>query len=317
MLSRVAESLYWIGRYLERSENVTRLLMVTTEMAVEIEGLNDELAQVQWDELLASVGAEKGAPAQFSPESGLALPYLNWLLLDEANPVSVRESLSHARENARSVREALTREVFLDLNEGHRELDRLRESLPSNQASALDEVSRTHRAIRTILGSIEHTLSRDEGWHFMKLGEAFERTQRTLWVLGTRLPGLQELDRTDLPLLYGLWRGLLRSTASLENYRAKEGAMLAPKSVLNFLLFEPTAPRSVYCGVARIANYLEMLPEVGAAVEARRVVGRLEARLRYDSEEIIAKQGAASFCLVASQELALAHEAVSRGFFRG
>ena len=211
MLSRVAESLYWIGRYLERSENVTRLLMVTTEMAVEIEGLNDELAQVQWDELLASVGAEKGAPAQFSPESGLALPYLNWLLLDEANPVSVRESLSHARENARNVREALTREVFLDLNEGHRELDRLRESLPSNQASALDEVSRTHRAIRTILGSIEHTLSRDEGWHFMKLGEAFERTQRTLWVLGTRLPGLQELDRTDLPLLYGLWRGLLRS----------------------------------------------------------------------------------------------------------
>ena len=70
MLSRVAESLYWIGRYLERAENVTRLLLVTTEVAVEIEGLDDALAQSQWDELLAAVGADTGPPLRFSPDSG-------------------------------------------------------------------------------------------------------------------------------------------------------------------------------------------------------------------------------------------------------
>lgn len=317
MLSRVAESLYWIGRYLERAENVTRLLMVTTEVAVEIEGLDDALAQSQWDELLAAVGADTGPPLRFSPDSGLALPYVRWLLLDESNPVSVRESLAHARENAWSVREALTREVFLDLNEGHRELDRLRDEFPSDQVPALHEVGRTHRAIRTILGSIEHTLSRDEGWNFMKLGEAFERTQRTLWVLGTRLPGLNTLAPRDLPLFYGLWRALLRSMASLENYRAMQGAGLDPDSVLRFLLFEPTAPRSVRCGVLRIVQYLERLPEVGAASEARQVIGRLDAHLRYDADEILAEQRAVDFCANVSRRLATAHDAVNRGFFRG
>ena len=109
MLSRVAESLYWIGRYLERAENVNRLLLVTTEVAVEIEGLDDSLAQAQWDELLVAVGSNPDPGLMFSPELGLALPYLKWLLLDDENPVSVRKSLGLARENARGAREAITR----------------------------------------------------------------------------------------------------------------------------------------------------------------------------------------------------------------
>jgi len=316
VLSRVAESLYWIGRYLERAENVTRLLMVTTEVAVEIEGLDDALAQSQWDELLAAVGADGGPPLQFSQESGLALPYVRWLLLDEGNPVSVRKSLAHARENAWTVREALTLEVFLDLNESHRELDRLRDEVPGDLVRALDDVGRTHRAIRTILGAIEHTLSRDEGWNFMKIGEAFERTQRTLWVLGTRLPGLQSLGSGDLPLFYGLWRALLRSTASLENYRTLHGAHLDPETVLRFLLFEPTAPRSVRCGVLRIGQYLARLPSGTDSDEARRIVGRLDASLRYDEDEILVGQGAVAFCAETSRVIAAAHDAVGRGFFR-
>ena len=316
MLSRVAESLYWIGRYLERAENVTRLLMVTTEVAVEIEGLDDALAQAQWDELLAAVGADGGPPIRFSQEDGLSLPYVRWLLLDEGNPVSVRKSLAHARENARSVREALTLEVFLDLNESHRELDRLRDEVPGDPVRALDDVGRTHRAIRTILGSIEHTLSRDEGWSFMKLGEAFERTQRTLWVLGTRLPGLEKLGSGDLPVYYGLWRALLRAPASLENYRTLHGAHLDPATVLRFLLFEPSAPRSVRCGVLRIATYLDRLPGGVDSDEARRIVGRLDARLRYDAEEILNAKGAVEFCAATSRSIAEAHDAVGRGFFR-
>jgi uncharacterized alpha-E superfamily protein len=316
MLSRVAESLYWIGRYLERAENVTRLLMVTTEVAVEIEGLDDALAQSQWDELLAAVGADGGPPLRFSQETGLALPYVRWLLLDESNPVSVRRSLAQARENGRTVREALTLEVFLDLNESHRELDGLNDEVLGDPVRALDEVGRTHRAIRTILGAIEQTLSRDEGWNFMKLGEAFERTQRTLWVLGTRLPGLESLGARDLPLFYGLWRALLRSMASIENYRALHGAHLDPDSVLRFLLFEPTAPRSVRCGISRIGQYLQRLPSGADSEDARRIVGRLDASLRYDADEILANGNAVSFCTDTSQTIAKAHDAVARGLFR-
>jgi uncharacterized alpha-E superfamily protein len=237
-------------------------------------------------------------------------------LLDEDNPVSVRNSLAHARENSRSAREALTLEVFLDLNESHRELDRLHDDVPGDPVRALDEVRHTHRAIRTILGAIEHTLSRDQGWTFLKLGEAFERTQRTLWVLGTRLPGLEKLADRDLPIFYGLWRALLRSMASLENYRNLQGANLDPDSVLRFLLFEPTAPRSVRCGVVRIGQYLERLPAGPDSDEARKIVGRLDARLRYDADEILDEQGAVTFCAATSLTIASAHEAVGRGFFR-
>ncbi|MFP8873004.1 MAG: alpha-E domain-containing protein, partial [Myxococcota bacterium] len=98
---------------------------------------------------------------------------------------------------------------------------------------------------------------------------------------------------------------------------AMQGAGLDPDSVLRFLLFEPTAPRSVRCGVLRIAQYLERLPAVGAATEARRVIGRLEAHLHYDADEILAKQRAVDFCANVSRQLATAHDAVNRGFFRG
>ena len=96
MLSRVAHSLYWIGRYLERAENLSRLLLVTSEVSVEIEGLDDKLAQCQWDELLASVSSAGDPGLDFSRESGLLLPYFQWLFLDEANPISVRASKESA-----------------------------------------------------------------------------------------------------------------------------------------------------------------------------------------------------------------------------
>jgi uncharacterized alpha-E superfamily protein len=315
MLSRVASSLYWIGRYLERAENVSRLLLVTSELSVEIEGLDDALAQAQWDELLEAVSGPPGTGLDFSRETGLALPYLRMLLLDDANPVSVRHSLGRARENARSIREALTREVFEDLNESHRELERLRRRGLRDPAAAHDEVARTHRSILTALGSIEHTLSRDQGWTFMKLGEAIERTQRTLMVLQAKLPRLAARGESrDLPLLYARWRGLLRSVASLENYRARHGGDLQPQRVVRFLLLEPTAPRSMLCGVSRICGYLERLPRNPGIGEAERVVGRLRAALLYDAAAILEKD-VAGFCAESVQQLAVAHETIVRQYF--
>jgi len=307
-----------MGRYVERAENVSRLLTVTTELAVELEGLDDALAQAQWDELLAAVGSSPEQALEFSPEAGLALPYVRWLLLDEQNPMSVRHSLARARDNARSVREALTREVFLDLNEAFRNLERLGRRLPRDPVRAATEVSGTHRDVRRVLGSMELTLSRDLGWTFLKMGEAIERAQRTLTVLGTRLPTLGTVpDAGALPLFYARWRALLRSLASLENYRSARGASLEPASVLRFLLFEPSAPRSVACGTARLAAYLERLPRADASSAARRIVGRMDAALRYDGEERLEKEGPVWLCEQLGQQLAAAHDEIARVYFRG
>ncbi len=220
-----------------------------------------------------------------------------------------------ARENARAIREALTREVFQYLNEAWRDLQGHGRRRPRDPAAALDVVNRTHEALLTTLGAIEHTLSRDQGWTFMKLGEAHERTLRTALVLRAKLPGLtMEEGKAALPLVYARWRGLLRSVASLENYRRAYGAALEPDHVVRFLLFDPVSPRSVRCGVRRMKSYLDQLPGGAQVSRADRILGRLAAKLEYDDEQILATD-VLPFLDRVTVSLAETHEAVERQYF--
>jgi len=121
----------------------------------------------------------------------------------------------------------------------------------------------------------------------------------------------------DVPLYYARWRALLRSLASLENYRSVHGASLEPSAVIRFLLFQLSSPRSVACGVSRLAGYLERLPRPDASEAARRIVGRMNATLVYDGEDRLAKEGAVWLCEQFNLQLAAAHEEIARVYFRG
>src|SRR2546428_82227 len=122
MLSRVADSLYWMGRYLERAENIARLLLVTEDFSTETQGFAEDLAQGIWKDLLAIFPAAQMTRAA-SPFAPLAVPYLHGFFLDAGNPYSIHFSVRKARENARSVREALTLEAFLAINETYHALE--------------------------------------------------------------------------------------------------------------------------------------------------------------------------------------------------
>jgi uncharacterized alpha-E superfamily protein len=315
MLSRVADSLYWIGCYVERAENVVRLLSVTSELTSEIEGFDELLAQSQWDELIAALPGTHPPTADFSLKAGLSLPYVQSLLLDVTNPMSVHHSLQKARDNARSVREAITREVFMSLNEVFRELGEARRKRLRDPAVGYDLVVRIHRAIIATLGAMENTMSRDEGWTFMKLGEAVERTLRTLFVLRAKLPALQPgTESSDVPLYYARWRTLLRSLASLENYRRDHGAGLEPDLVIRFLLFNQYTPRSVRRGIARMKQYLDILPATAEVTNSDRAVGKLLATITYDDEEIMRKEVPEAFCDRMIGGLLEAHDAILRQY---
>jgi hypothetical protein len=127
------------------------------------------------------------------------------------------------------VREALTLEVFLALNEAFRALEAYeRKGMPDLPAFR-DALSATHKGIFTVVGAIDHTSTRDEGWRFLKLGESLERSYRSALVLHTKLPALLAAEaRGDAPLYYTQWRTLLRGLSSLENYRRVYGARLEP-----------------------------------------------------------------------------------------
>jgi uncharacterized alpha-E superfamily protein len=311
LLSRVANSLYWMGRYLERAENANRHLLVTSEFAVELEGINEEIASQEWLSLLASMTASKDGKVPESEEE--TLRYMASFLVDKDNPLSVLSSLGKARDNARSVGEIITFEITYNLNEAYRELGSVSKRSMRDPSYVQEALTQTHNSILTTLGAVEHTLTRGEGWNYMKLGEAIERTQRTLYVLRTRLPNLLSWgEHEDAPLYFASWRSLLRSLASLENYRQEQGPSFNADQVVRFLLFHGSTPRAVYCGVRRMLGYIRGMSDSGPGIrESRRLLGKLGAQLEFDQEEIMRPDGTLQFFDRALLSLNGVHDAIS------
>lgn len=274
MLSRVANALYWMGRYLERAENLTRCLLVTEELATEIRAFNDKLAGAEWNDV--------GVIFPGDVEGHTDVEHLRGFFTATGNPYSVLFSLGRARDNARAVREALSLEVFVTLNETYRTLEARAAGGLADQADVRDALSATHTGLMSIVGAVEHTLSRDQGWLFLKLGESLERVYRTAAVMRAKLPGLlTPPPDTEIPLYYSQWRSLLRSLSSLENYRKLHGAHLEANAVVEFLLFDPHAPRSISFGAAAVKGYLEEISDTRDVSAPGRIIGRLHARLSY------------------------------------
>ena len=315
MLSRVADALYWMGRYLERSENITRLLLVTEDFSSETQGLAEQVAHSAWKDLLAICPSAQVAPptSAFAPASQA---YLTGFFLDPGNHYSVHYSLRRARENARSVREALTVEVFLALNETFRSLETYARRGLSDPPSLRDALSTTHKGLFTIGGAIEHTFTRDQGWLFLQLGTSLERIYRAALILRAKLPGLAAAEpRADGALYYTQWRTLLRALGSLENYRRSYGARLEPELVVPFLLLDPHSPRSLRYGMEAVKGYLERIAGGGEATTALRLVGRLHADLCYQDERLAAAGADAAFLDRVVDTVAQAHDAVTQQYF--
>ena len=316
ILSRVADGLYWMGRYLERAENAARLLMVSEELSTEVLGLDENLARGEWRDLRSIFpGFPDGEPPSRSL-AALASTSLRGLSIDPENRYSVFYSLRKARENARSVREALSLEVFINLNETYRELEGQTRRALADPAAFRSAMQSTHRGLMSTVGAIEHTLTRDAGWLFLKLGESLERVFRTVVILRTKLPALVATEPTvDLPLFYSQWRSLLRGLSCLENYRKVFGARLEPIDVLQFLLFDAQTPRSVRYGASAVKEHLDRISSASELSQPARIVGKLAAELSYQGHELIRDGQILSFLDHVEAELGRAHDALSTQYF--
>lgn len=315
MLSRVADALYWMGRYLERAENIARLLLVTEDVSTETQGLDEELAQTVWKDLLAVFpAAEITRPVSVFAQP--AVPYLHSFFLDGGNPYSIHFSVRKARENARSVREALTVEVFLAINEVYRALEAYETRGMPDLPAFRDALTTTQKGLFTILGAIDNTFTRDESWRFLKLGEGLERLYRTTLILRVKLPALLAADeKVDAPLQHMQWRALLRTLSSLENYRRVHGAGLDPRRVIAFLLFDPGSPRSLRHGAAALSECLEAIGGPGPLTPPVRLIGRLHARLTYDDEALMREGDFVGLLDAVAADLGKAHEALTAQYF--
>jgi uncharacterized alpha-E superfamily protein len=325
MLSRVADELSWMGRYLERAENLTRLLLVTEDLWTEIRGFNEKLAVSEWSDLLTifpGADVDEARPVKgrgAAPVEAVAREHLSTFFGGALNTYSVAFSLRKARENARAVREVLTLEVFLSLNETYRALEsRIPRDFPDLPA-ARAALSATQAGLLGIAGAIEQTLSRDEGWTFLKLGEALERVTRTTAILRAKLPALLvPPPQTEIPLYYSQWRSLLRSLSSLENYRKLHGARMEPSLIISFVVADPHAPRSLRFGAEAVKRHLEEIAGVAALTPPARLIGQLHSRLCYsEPPEPSAGARLLAFLDEVQSGLSMTHDAVEALYFGG
>jgi uncharacterized alpha-E superfamily protein len=302
MLARVADSLYWIGRYVERAEHMCRLSDVMLTATLDRTEVATQVARIA----LTAVGDAESDKALNPYEAVLAL------VLDREDPGSIVSSLSCARENARQVRDQITSETWERLNLIH-----LRMTDP-NAARAFADGSQSflHDTIADLhlfKGAADATMSHGEGWRFLLLGVYLERAQLIGGLLeacfgdGGRKPISDHVALTSL----------LRMSCALEPYLRVYTADMQPRFILEFLLLDEDFPRSIRFCTARIEEHLTSISrhvDTNRQGDPDRLAGRLRARLQYADLNEVESQGTSAFVANVLDECASIHRAIYETF---
>lgn len=288
MLSRVADSLYWMRRYVERADQIARVVRVNMDLAFDRAPL--EVVQL-WGRLLSGLWSAP-AWAQVTRESPTDA------LSDLTNIDAVASCVAAARENARQIRQHITGEMWDRLNGVHLALND-----PTRRA---EWAQRPHGFFQTVReaaalfdAAIADGLARDEAWHFLQLGQFLERSASTARLLECQLRAPVPANESDRLLDEQLeWICLLRACDALELYRRRHRTELRPDHIVRFLIADQLSPRSIRYGFDRITETLAALAETVPAQPAI-VVGStltdavrvLEARDGPAIEAVCAIQG--------------------------
>lgn len=299
MLSRIAESLYWIGRYVERAEDTARILDVHLQRILADPWTSEDSA-------CRSLFGVMGMPVEEGPFTSARV--IEVLGLDQRNPSSVVGALAAARENARGCREIISSDLWECLNATYHGLSRAQRQVESQGVHAFFRWVRDRGAV--MAGITDATMSRDEGWRFLVLGRNIERVDMTARLLRTH-----ERAGGSIPS----WLTLLRSSGAWETFLRTYRGALDDRHAAEFLLLDRLFPRSVFAALTVAESCLtDLEPDpgrAGVATEAQRIVGRARTGLEFrGADELI---GDLSAVLVSLEHTcSQVNEAVSRRYFR-
>ncbi|HVY72346.1 MAG TPA: alpha-E domain-containing protein [Verrucomicrobiae bacterium] len=237
MLSRVADSIYWMSRYVERAENVARFVDVNLNLM-----LDAAAGDQQWQPTVNTTGDHEDFAKRYGEATQEAA--LHFLTFDRENPNSIISCLRAARENARSVREIISSEMWLQLNKSY---------LMVNAAAAAEKQLESHHdffseiklSSHLFTGVTDATMTHDEPWHFCRLGRKLERADKTSRILDVKYYILLR-SVSDVGTAFDdvQWAAVLRSASAFEMYRKKHGR-ISPKAIAQFLLLDPEFPRAI------------------------------------------------------------------------
>jgi uncharacterized alpha-E superfamily protein len=253
MLSRVANSVYWIARYLERAENTARIVNVHTNLVLDTpKGMSPG-----WEPLVMITGGHTLFAKQY-PELN-ERNVIRFLLTDAASSVSVLYALAQARENARTVRDLLPREVWEELNNLYQYAhDNVQQGL--SKRGRYEYVMKVIRGVQQLTGMLSGTMSNDMPYDFMVLGRNLERADMTLRILDVRSASLLPHAGGLRPFEHIQWMSVLKSLSAYQMYIQHMGVRIHRQAVLQFLLQDPHFPRAIHHCVLRVESALHELP---------------------------------------------------------
>jgi len=291
MLSRTADNLYWIARYMERAETAARLLEVGSRITLipSAHGYRSE-----WDSLLQAAGSadafakKYGDPVQRNIES--------FLFFDRDNPSSVASSITSARENGRIVRTALTAQVWDALNTAFQEL-RSMDRTPRSQLELTQLTDWTMRHAAMVRGAIDATLLRNDGYNFLNIGYYLERGDNTARLMDVKYYVL--LPRADF-VGSGLdnyqWSTLLRALGAKRAFHWAYGGDVTAGKIADFLILNRQCPRSLMTCMAGVDNHLSRLAKAyGRATVAQGQAAATLAELEGLTVDAIFEEGLHEF----------------------
>jgi len=308
MLSRTADSLFWLARYMERAENVARILSAGHRMAsltAQTGGISNE-----WDSTLIAAGCEAGYRAvhgESDPEH-----VIDFLLRDERNPSSIVSCFETARRNARQVRTALTADMWETLNETWIELAKFALDSPSPDAVLRFLEWVKHRSL-LFNGAYVNTMLRNDAFWFVQVGTYLERADNSARILDVKFHVLlPKGEGVGGPIDHCQWESILRAFSAVRAYHWLYNERIAPWNIAELLILRPEMPRSLLHCTAQLAQSLdELATHYGTRAECHRLAGELLARLRFGRIDTIFQRGVHEFLTQFVEDSALLGTAIA------
>jgi len=285
MLSRVADSIYWMSRYAERAENVARFIDVNLQLMLDASAGEGQ----QWEPLVNTTGDLETFTKRYD-KATTQQNVIHFLTFDTENPNSIISCVRAARENARTIREIISSEMWLQLNKFYWTVTGSAENWigQSNPHEFFTEVKNANHLFNGIAAA---TMTHGEPWHFFHMGQMLERADKTSRILDVKyFILLRSAQDVGTPFDDIQWAAVLRSASAFEMYRKRHGR-ISPKGVVEFLLLDREFPRSVHFCLLAARDSLHCISGTPAGTfryPPEKLLGQLCSDLSFTSvDEII------------------------------
>jgi len=288
MLSRVANTLFWLGRYIERAENYSRFIDVNHNLCMDLPpGMKE-----QWEPLIAATGDRELFISQFG-EKFKKENAIYFLAFDDTNLNAIISTVSQARENARMVRESIPKESWEALNELHYFVQSAKKKKVWKKDDPHKFFERVKNQVHLFNGVASSHAPRTQAWYFTQIGKQIERADKTSRILDVKyhylLPSIEEVGS---PLDFLHWTALLKSVSAFNAYKHRY-QKIQPDYIAEYLIFNRYFPRSIFYCLTSIENHLREISQAKKRYSnpAEKAIGELRSKIEFADINDIFQQG--------------------------